>query len=387
MSDSEAFDFRMQDDLAIKCDDLILDKTELLGWIDRLELECGLVVRGDAAMVRIIQDMVVFRDTDIVRTFCGPPGTGKELFARAAHIIAGRNNAKLSIVNIASLVDGLLASELFGHEKGAFTGAIEKKAGRLGELGGGTLFLDEIGELDVTTQASLLRIIGDTHEFSPVGLSKAKPVDGNIVCATNRDLEEEVENRNFRRDLFERLQAGISMIPSFNGRNEDHKKYVVNHLIQKMATRLLAANIQIHDDIVGLLLEADIPGNVRGLSDVIQKSVAVAKAKLSSSLRPAHVKYVLNGASSSRMCGETDKSNPAGIIRIGKITIHLHDPDVLRKTEYAIMRHALEKMHTQSAAATLLGINRNTLHNKMEKYEASELNRPQFSNQLQQRRR
>lgn len=204
----------------------------------------------------------------------GETGTGKELFARAIHYSGERRGKPFVPVNCAALPDHLVENELFGHSKGAFTGALVEKHGLFHEADGGTLFLDEINSLNLPAQSKLLRVLQD-QEFRPLGSTKSRAVDVKIVAATNTDLRYLVETRQFREDLFYRLNILSVELPPLRNRQEDIPqlaRYFVKHAAEEFGKNV----VQLSPDAIKKLVEYAWPGNVRELQGVLHRAIAMA---------------------------------------------------------------------------------------------------------------
>jgi transcriptional regulator with GAF, ATPase, and Fis domain len=201
----------------------------------------------------------------------GETGTGKELVARAIHGLSLRKNRALVKVNCAALPSNLIESELFGHERGAFTGAFDRRVGRFEAANGATLFLDEIGELPLELQPKLFRVIQD-GEFERLGSSRTIKVDVRIIAATNRNLEEEVHNGRFRKDLWYRLNIFPITVPALREHMEDIPQ-LVEYYIDKISRRLGKSIESIPTNVMNTLQNYHWPGNVRELENVIERAV------------------------------------------------------------------------------------------------------------------
>ena len=204
----------------------------------------------------------------------GETGTGKELFARALHYSAERSGKPFVPVNCAALPDHLVENELFGHSKGAFTGALVEKHGLFHEADGGTLFLDEINSLNMAAQSKLLRVLQD-QEFRPLGSTKSQAVDVKIVAATNTDLRHLVEMRQFREDLFYRLNVLSIVLPPLRDRQEDIPE-LARYFAKRAAEEFGKDIVQLSLDAIKKLLNYAWPGNVRELQGVLHRAVAMA---------------------------------------------------------------------------------------------------------------
>jgi transcriptional regulator with GAF, ATPase, and Fis domain len=208
----------------------------------------------------------------------GETGTGKELFARAIHYTGDRRGKPFVPVNCAALPDHLIENELFGHSKGAFTGAFADKHGLFHEADGGTLFLDEINSLTLSVQSKLLRVLQD-QEFRPLGSTKSRSVDVKVVAATNTDLRYMVESRQFREDLFHRLNVLSVVLPPLRGRKEDIL-LLATHFLKVYAKEFGRGTITMGHCCKAKLLGYSWPGNVRELEGVIQRAVAMTAVEV-----------------------------------------------------------------------------------------------------------
>jgi len=213
--------------------------------------------------------------TDSTVLVLGETGTGKELVARALHRRSPRARGKLVKVNCAAVPPTLLASELFGHERGAFTGAVERRQGRFEQANGGTLFLDEIGELPMETQVMLLRVLQE-REFERLGGSQTVRVDVRVVTATNRDLAEEVRAGRFRSDLYYRLNVFPIRLPPLRERPEDISQLVA-HFAAKHGARFGRTITRIDRRAMSALENYSWPGNVRELENVVERAVILSR--------------------------------------------------------------------------------------------------------------
>ncbi|MCB2217878.1 MAG: sigma 54-interacting transcriptional regulator [Desulfobulbaceae bacterium] len=231
---------------------------------------------GRSRPLRAIMELIAeVAPTDSTVLLFGETGTGKELLARAIHAASSRKNRPMITVNCAAIPDTLLESEFFGHEKGAFTGATQRREGRFSLADGGTIFLDEIGELNLEMQAKLLRVLQE-GEFSPVGSSRNRQVDVRVIAATNRDLLEEVRHGTFRMDLYYRLSVFPITIPPLRDRGDDIA-LLANGFLEKYATRLGKRIAPLSPRLLQRLRTYCWPGNVRELQNVIERGVITAR--------------------------------------------------------------------------------------------------------------
>jgi two-component system response regulator AtoC len=232
------------------------------------------IVAASPAMVEVIELIERAAEFKATVLLTGESGTGKEVLARAVHVQSGRRDAAFVAVNCGAIPEALLESELFGHAKGAFTGADPARRGLFMEADGGTLFLDEIGELPPPLQVKLLRVLQE-EEVRPVGESKARPIDVRVIAATSRDLEREVAAGRFREDLFYRLDVLRVRVPPLRERREDIP-LLVDHFVAQLRQGL-GKNVRgIADDALARLATHAWPGNVRELENVIERAVILA---------------------------------------------------------------------------------------------------------------
>jgi DNA-binding NtrC family response regulator len=295
----------------------------------------------------LVQQVAVTNASVLIQ---GESGTGKELIARSIHYNSRRKGKPLVILNCAALAEGVLESELFGHEKGSFTGAIKRKAGRFELAHEGTLFLDEIGEIPVATQLKLLRVLQE-HEFERVGGEKTIKVDVRIIAATNKDLMALVKEGRFREDLYYRLNVVTINIPALRDRREDITD-LARHFLSKYAAETGKHIEGIESRAVEMLVRYDWPGNVRELENIMERAVVLEKTGM---VTPTSLPVPLR-------LEDEDKG-----LKIPDGTGNL--TDVLEDLERQLIVKAL-KDHggSQTAAAVALGLKRSTLRYKLEKY-------------------
>jgi len=234
---------------------------------------------GKTPAIRKIFDLVeVVKDTDSTVLITGESGTGKGLFARAIHELSARRDKPFVKVNCAALTETLLESEMFGHVKGAFTGAVADKVGRFEAAEGGTIFLDEIGEISPALQVKLLRVIQD-REFERVGSSRTQGADVRVIAATNRELKEEMRAGRFREDLYYRLNVIPIVVPPLRERREDIP-LLVDHMLKGLRRRGLERVRTVSPEAMRLLIEYPWPGNVRELENVLERGAVCARGSI-----------------------------------------------------------------------------------------------------------
>jgi two-component system, NtrC family, response regulator AtoC len=284
----------------------------------------------------------------------GESGTGKELVAQALHALSERPKGKFVVVHCAALSPQLLESELFGHEKGAFTGASERRIGRFEQANGGTLFLDEIGEIDQATQVKLLRVLGEERSFERVGGNASIKVDVRLVAATNKDLAKLVQEGKFREDLYFRLNVVPLTLPPLRARKED-----LPLLVQAFLKQFAAENgkpvRELNAEAMQAILTHDWPGNVRELRTAIEHGVVMASgAKITLRDLPAAVRNMGRG----KDAGATPTSNAVWTGREERFNLH-------RLEDRAISQALAEVKGNVTQAAKRLGISRRTLHRRI----------------------
>lgn len=243
--------------------------------IEEFQKKFGII--GRSKEIRDLADIVMqVAQSDISILIAGESGTGKEVFARAIHGFSNRVNKELVSVNCGAIPEGLLESELFGHKKGSFTGAIDDRKGYFEIADGGTLFLDEIAEMALTTQVKLLRVL-ETKEFMRIGGETVTKVNVRIIAATNKDLQKEVDSKKFRHDLYFRLKAVTLTIPPLRNRKKDIME-LANHFLAYYASNNNIPLPQITPDAEELLINYYWPGNVRELKNVIETAAALSRS-------------------------------------------------------------------------------------------------------------
>jgi len=335
----------------------------------RREVGGGVAPGGDrlvgrsGAMLEIFKTVgrVAARNVPVLIT--GESGTGKELVARAIHAASPRADHPFVAINSAAIPRELLESELFGHERGAFTGATEARPGRFREASGGTLFLDEIGDMPIELQAKLLRVL-QSQEVTPVGGRRAERVDTRILAATHRDPDEEVREGRFREDLLYRLRVVPIALPTLRERGEDIR-VLAEHFVGRYAPELAEGPRGLAEQTFERLTRHDWPGNVRELENAVKRALVLSAGSV---LMPDDFDFLEPPSA-------TDALESAGLSALirEEVTRALGEPDagdvyhqMLERVERPLIAASLA--HTegnQIRAAALLGINRNTLRKKI----------------------
>jgi len=287
----------------------------------------------------------------------GDSGTGKELVAKAIHFNSPREPFPFITVNCAALADNLLESELFGHEKGAFTGAASMRKGRFELANNGTIFLDEIGEIPLALQSKLLRILQE-KSFERVGGTRTLNVDVRIISATNKDLKEEVQQGRFREDLYYRLNVIHVALPALRERMDDMPQ-LVNHFVKKCAESLNNELLEISPESLRLMMNLPWEGNVRELENTIERAAILCNDNM---IEPRDVQpETISVDKNATWTQEFD------VLRLIPETVQLND--VLYTVEEKMLLRALEDTaYVQARAAEQLGITKSLLQYKMKKY-------------------
>lgn len=285
----------------------------------------------------------------------GETGTGKEYLARTIHYQSGRAGGPFVKVNCAALSESLLESELFGHEKGAFTHAIARHIGRFEVANKGTIFLDEIGEINLNTQAKLLRVLQE-KQFERVGGSETLTVDVRVIAATNRDLYQAIADKEFREDLYYRLNVITLRLPPIRERGDDVETFA-HHFLKIFADETGKKVRQFSDEAIADLRAHNWPGNIRELENAIERSVILCNGE---TIRPEHL--MLAPVRPSSPAAQIDDNGHDAILDI-PVTASLRDVEKIH------VERVLNAMDwNQSAAAQALGIDRKTLRNKIREF-------------------
>ncbi len=300
------------------------------------------IVGGSPAIRRVMELVQHVAPTDVTVLIQGESGTGKELIARAIHANSRRRYLPIVPVNCGAIAENLLESELFGHEKGAFTGADRKRRGKIEMAHGGTLFLDEVGAISPKMQVELLRAL-ETKEFHRVGGTESIKVDFRVICATNEDLEQEVREGRFREDFFYRINVFSIEAPPLRARTSDIP-LLANHFLHRYAQQMDKRITEISPEAMKLLMEYDWPGNVRELSNAIERAMVVG--------RPPAIRAEDFPLRTGRGIGIAG-NGAAALEEVER----RHIAEVLKRTDWNITQ-----------AARVLAIDRVTVYNKIKKY-------------------
>ena len=328
------------------------------------------IVGKSPAMQQVFKMVGRVANSDAPVMITGESGTGKELVARAIHHYSQRSSKSFIAINCAAIPEQLLESELFGHEKGSFTGATGQRVGRFEQSHGGTLFLDEIGDMPLSLQSKILRVLQD-GEFSRVGGNATLKSEVRIVAATNKNLEQEVTRKTFREDLFYRLNVVRLQLPPLRQRVEDIR-LLAEYFLQKVATQKALPLFTLSEEAVRVLEQHDWPGNVRELENTIQRACLLSNSDL---LLPKDIPLG-TGALDTAFAAAISPAQPTGPITTeAAIDVLIKaaqvDPNVqlLPWLEREFTTYALKAtLGNQVRAAKLLGITRATLRKRVEKF-------------------
>ncbi|HXM10885.1 MAG TPA: sigma 54-interacting transcriptional regulator [Terriglobales bacterium] len=311
------------------------------------------IVGKSSALQKVLKELETVGPTDSTVLICGETGTGKELIARAIHNLSSRRSNAFVKVNCAAIPTGLLESELFGHEKGAFTGAISQRIGRFELAHHGTVFLDEIGEAPLELQPKLLRVLQE-REFERLGSSRTQRTDARLIAATNRDLSEMVAEQKFRSDLFYRLNVFPIYVPALRERPED-VPLLVRHFAELFSRRIGKAIHTIRPETMNAVMRYDWPGNVRELQNVIERAVILSTHGV---LRVTTAE--LNGKAAA-----TPRSKEPAVPARKRMRTNV--PTLNREQVVQALREADGRVGGSDGAAARLGLKRTTLIAHMKK--------------------
>ena len=325
---------------AIERKQLVSENIQLRSKIDEMNLFHEVVGHSDA-MRRVLEQVAMVSASDTTALIRGESGTGKELIARAIHANSPRRYLPIVVVNCGSLSEGVLESELFGHEKGAFTGAHYRRKGKFEMADGGTLFLDEIGDINLKTQVDLLRVL-EERKITRVGGNVEIPVNFRLIAATNKDLEAMTAEGKFREDLYYRVNVFSIAIPPLRERREDIGP-LVEHFVKRFTQSMNKPIRRLAPETMELMRAFDWPGNVRELQNAIERAVLVCKTKeIQPEDLPLQVSDSKGKATNGKSLSDVERQ---------------HVKKVLEETGWNVFQ-----------AARLLEIDRVTLYNKIKKY-------------------
>jgi len=327
---------------------------------------------GSSAKIQDVLRMVSrLKDTRTPVLIYGESGTGKELVARAMHFRGAFAGRPFVAVDCGSLVPTLIESELFGYEKGAFTGALKSKEGLFKAADGGTIFLDEVGELPLELQAKLLRVLQE-KEVRPVGSNQKIKVDVRVIAATNRDLEAAYKNGTFRKDLYFRLNVVTLYVPSLRERRSDIP-ILVHWFLERYAP---GADMHVASAAMKALMQYDWPGNVRELENCVERAVALGNGQVIDlgDLPPSIASGSLGGSPVIPSAAKNAVLDPdlAGVATMGESPRSPLSTTDLEDIERATIQRVFEQVKgDKTLAGRMLGISRATLYRKLKRYNIS----------------
>lgn len=298
------------------------------------------LIGNSPGMLRIFDTLNAVKDSESSVLIYGETGTGKELAARLLHFNSNRRDKPFIAVNCAAIPRELMESELFGFERGAFTGASSRRTGRFEESSGGTMFLDEIGELELSLQAKLLRVLQE-KEIERLGSNRKIPVDFRLISSTNRDLQAEIHAGNFREDLYYRINVVAVQVPPLRERGDDIQ-VLVEDFVKEFCAREKKL-LSVSSEVMGALIEYQWPGNVRQLRNVIERAVLLAKGR----------QITLKDLPEELVSRKPNRSQDRSV-------------KTLREIELETVLSVIEECRgNKSKAAEMLGISRKALYNKL----------------------
>lgn len=304
------------------------------------------ITGNTAQMLKIFDTIEAIKDSSSSVLICGETGTGKELIAKTLHFSSARRDKPFIALNCAAIPRELMESELFGFEKGAFTGAVTKRVGKIEEVSGGTLFFDEIGELEPSLQAKLLRVLQE-NEIERLGSNKKIKVFFRLLCSTNRELKKEVESGNFREDLFYRINVIQLNIPPLRDRAADIP-LLVSEFIKEFCIRE-KKELTVSDEVMKIIQNYPWPGNIRQLKNVIERAVVLTKGRLI-----------------------TLKGLPEEFLSLQEQN-ETFSKKTLKDLEIQAIKKALQECKgNKSRAAKMLGISRKTIYKKLDEFQLNE---------------
>lgn len=357
------------------------------GQLDRLRDEIQrqnspghTIVGNSRKMQEVYKTLGRIAVSDVTVLVTGESGTGKELIARAVHSNSSRLGKPFIALNCAAIPRELLESELFGHERGAFTGATERKAGKFEQAEGGTLFLDEIGDMPLELQAKLLRVLQE-KEITRTGGNQTLPVDVRIVAASNQNLMEMVRDKTFREDLFYRLNVVPIELPPLRERKEDLPE-LTNFFLQRARQELAVKVDGVSDEALQLLRQHNWPGNVRELENLIKRASLLTANQV---LQPADFTSLNSTVAIGRQ-SESLESLVASKLQSSLASMNLGELDnlyamVMEQVERPLINIILQQTRgNQVRSAEILGINRNTLRKKIQELGVSLKNKKSTEN-------
>ena len=346
----ELEDLKLRINHALEHEALKAENQELRSQVER-RYQFGNIIGKSKEMNRVFRTIEQIAGTKTTVLITGESGTGKEMVAKAIHYNSPRRDKPFVALNCAAIPDSLIESELFGHERGAFTDARARQIGKLEVADGGTLFLDEIGELSTQTQAKILRVLQE-KEIQRLGGTETLHIDVRLVAATNKDLEEAIRHGTFRSDLFYRINVVPLFLPPLRERREDIP-LLIDHFLKKLADEHPRPARRFSKKGLDLLMNYDWPGNVRELENVVERVIALTDAET---------------IEEKDLPDEVANNYRANFLKREVLSGNIDFEKAERRFEEDIITAALERCHyVQTQAAEMLGITRRMLKYKMDK--------------------
>lgn len=347
--------------------DKAMEAVHLEQEVDDLRREIGTkfsyknIIGGSKEIQNVIKLIKAVSDSDVTVLITGDSGTGKELLARTIHNNSNRNHHRFTPIDCASLPDTLIESELFGHEKGSFTGAVKTKAGKFELTEGGTIFLDEIGNISMGTQAKLLRVL-EERQVERLGSENPIDVDVRVIVATNADLEAMMKKKMFRRDLYHRVNEFPIHIPSLKERQEDIPLFI-DHFIKEFNKELKTKVKGVSMGTRALLESYDWPGNIRELKNVVKRAMLLAEEGVITARRlPKEIRKLNNNIHL--------EEEEIVLDQLVDMPLRAATQIALRQIETALIKKVLKDVGgKKSEAAKRLGVDEKTLYNKRREYK------------------
>jgi DNA-binding NtrC family response regulator len=345
--------------------EILKENIELKGQIQQHTEGLDQLVGSHPKMQRLYEQILTASETDLTVLILGETGTGKELIARSIHSRSDRRSKPFVVINCAAIPENLLESEFFGHEKGAFSGAISQRIGKFEKAHTGTLFLDEIGDIPLDLQAKILRVIED-HKITRIGSNREMDLDFRVLCATNRPIQDMIKKELFREDLYYRISVFPIIVPPLRDRKEDIS-LLAGHFIAKNAKRLNSCVKGISPKAMDQLTVYAWPGNVRELENSIQHAMVSTRAELITGF--PELRNVAMGTQTAPPISITEE--PTIWVEAGEGNdYHAIKQTLLEQFERKYLAHLLEKHGGVIAeAARESGLNYKTFYLKVEKYK------------------
>jgi formate hydrogenlyase transcriptional activator len=327
------------------------------------------IVGNSSSLLHVLRQVDQVAPTDSTVLICGESGTGKELIARAVHDRSPRRERPLVKVNCGAISAGLVESELFGHVKGAFTGAIANREGRFSLADGGTIFLDEVGELPPETQVKLLRVLQE-QEFEPIGSTKTEKVNVRVIAATNRDLSAMVREGKFRNDLFYRLNVVPMTMPSLRERVSDIPLLTM-FFLERFARKLGKPIKQVAEETMARLCAYPWPGNIRELQNVIERAVVLSSEQVLVVEKEALPSAGVLPESTRNWTPEAAMIDAAANLVVGPAPTTGANTGSLEEVEcqhiLAVLKQTHWRIEGAQGAARILNLQPSTLRSRMQK--------------------